>query len=150
MSQRYDNLVLVDYAELEGKGHWFDGVMTTPFLLQFYQNVLGGQLSKVEDPLAFSIVVGDPAGMGSKHGIQVEQKVHPDQLGRIDAVFDRSIPTWNLKTSNILRFHVDKAITEDAVLRGMVVDGHIVTVPSLNGKAGFDCVRQEDGSWDVS
>lgn len=61
------------YVELEGKGHWFDGVMTTLQLRDFYAHILDLEALRPALPQSFSVVVSNPADMGSRGGLVVDQ-----------------------------------------------------------------------------
>lgn len=140
---------LMEFVELDGKGHWFEGVMTTPPLLQFYQRLLAGRLNKTDVPSAFSVVIADPAGMGSKHGLLVDQKICPDQLGRMDVSIDKMGEIWRIQTSNVLRFHVWNGRPEGAARKIVVVDGHTISLPPGNNDNAFTFDLSNDGCWNV-
>lgn len=140
---------LMKYVELDGKGHWFEGVMTTPPLLQFYQRLLAGRLNKTDVPSAFSVVIADPAAMGSKHGLRVDQKISPDQLGRMDVRVDKMGAIWRIQTSNVLRFHVQNRRPEDAALKTIVVDGYAIDLPPGNHENRYTFDLSDDGCWNV-
>lgn len=138
----------IGYVELDGKGHWFEGVMTTPSLLQFYQRLLAGRLNKTDVPSAFSVVIADPADMGSKYGLRVDQKISPDQLGRVDVSIDKIGEPWRIQTSNVLRFHVPNRRPEDTG-RTVVIDGHTINLPPANSDSEYTFDLSEDGCWNV-
>ncbi|KAF2462360.1 hypothetical protein BDY21DRAFT_12635 [Lineolata rhizophorae] len=96
------------YVELSGQGHWFDGVMTTDPLRQFYKDQLRNHESR--PPLReFSIVVGSPGNMGSKGGVTVEQLDNPGQYGRIDIKISQPSSDWclyEMNTSNVIHLSV--------------------------------------------
>lgn len=92
------------YEELSGKGHWFEGVMTTSALLSFYDTIISQQLTP-SLPLEFSIVIPHSGDMGSKGGIFVDQLQTPDQYGRIKVTRSAKDGFWRLKMHNIRRFH---------------------------------------------
>ncbi|RMZ80312.1 hypothetical protein DV738_g2889, partial [Chaetothyriales sp. CBS 135597] len=109
--QRSLNLTFV---ELPGKGHWFDGVMTTPPLLEFYRQVSTPDARFQPVPSNFSFVVGLLDNWSSKNGIVVDQLESPDSLGKVSVTSitrDRS-RVWYLTTSNIRRLHFDHAQTD--------------------------------------
>ena len=94
---------LLNYSELEGKGHWFDEVFTTPRLIQFYRTIL--QNSAFPSlPAQFSLVVSNPAEMGARGGILTQHLKSSDSLGTIDIT--RKPTCWELRTSNISRFRL--------------------------------------------
>ncbi|KAL9005709.1 MAG: hypothetical protein Q9188_001522 [Gyalolechia gomerana] len=94
-----------EYTELPGKGHYFEGVMTTQNLLEFYNNILEGEAADHSVPSSFGFVVADPASMGAKGGLVVDQLLSSGLLGRVKAEFLASTRTWHLHTSNIRRIH---------------------------------------------
>ncbi|KAJ9666124.1 hypothetical protein H2201_003802 [Coniosporium apollinis] len=103
------------YAELAGEGHWFDGVMTTEPLRNFYNKHLkmptrvpqrqcprsgnAGEFSA-----SFSLVVANPADTGPKRGVQVTHLEDPGQLGRVDVLTDCASHSMTVKTSNVVGF----------------------------------------------
>ncbi|RMD40059.1 hypothetical protein DV735_g5080, partial [Chaetothyriales sp. CBS 134920] len=71
------------YVELPGKGHWFDGIMTTPPLLDFYRHSSTPDARFQPVPSNFSFVVGILDDWSSKNGIIVDQLHSPDTLGKV-------------------------------------------------------------------
>lgn len=95
------------YDELPGKGHWFDGVLTTDPLVDFYQrHANANQDSNDLLPLEFSFVVPPSAELASRGGLVVDQLQSPDRYGRIHVVRDVNSRAWRLRTSNVRRFHL--------------------------------------------
>lgn len=96
-----------EYAELPKKGHWWDGVMVTQPLQQFYHNQLDSETRAREPPCHFSLVCADTADGGSRYGITIDQLKSPDQYGEIDATMlvEGNEKVWRISTSNIRRFH---------------------------------------------
>ncbi|KAJ0413726.1 hypothetical protein BJY00DRAFT_306106 [Aspergillus carlsbadensis] len=93
-----------EFVELAGKGHWFDGVMTTVPLLKFYQDALHSNRTKA---LAdYTITVPSSGDMASKGGIYVDQLQSPDLVGRVHVRRDLQHGVWYLKTQNIHRLHL--------------------------------------------
>lgn len=89
------------YNEVKGKNHWWDTVMTTPELVDFYnmqadsQEVLPRRLSQ------FCITVGDPGDMGSKNGIRVLHLLDPGHYGKV------SVKGHAIRTSNVQSLELD-------------------------------------------
>ncbi|KAJ4314577.1 hypothetical protein N0V94_006404 [Neodidymelliopsis sp. IMI 364377] len=113
------------YNEVPGQNHWWDGVMTTQELVDFYHNqarstdVLPRQLDE------FSIVVGDPGDTGSKGGIKVLQLEDPGQYGRVH-VRGRSV-----QTSNVLSLEFGPPFWKDSIsLDGQDLDIAALTATS--------------------
>ena len=111
------------YVEQPSKGHWYDGVMTTPQLIDFYNRCLAGEAKKPILPLSFQVVVSNPADTTSRGGLQVDQLLTPDQLGRVKIEWDAASATIHCKTSNIRRFHfVESSVLMQSSTR-LFVDG---------------------------
>ena len=136
------------YVELKGKNHWFDGVMTTVPLLEFY-DILRRDADWAKLPQNFTIMIANPADMGARGGLLVDQLVSPDQLGRIEVERCPTSATWVLRTSNILRFHFIATKYSDILPRQLVIDQRSLDLPP--GEEKFACwlVRSEQGSWHV-
>ncbi len=137
------------YVELKGKSHWFDGVMTTDPLLEFYDLLLDREENWARLPLEFTIIIVNPAEMIARGGLLVDQLISPDQLGRIEVARCLKSATWVLRTSNILRLHLITTEKSDTLPHKLVVDQSSLELPP--GKERFACwlVRSERGFWHV-
>jgi poly(3-hydroxybutyrate) depolymerase len=102
------------YNEVAGKNHWFDGVMTTPVLIDFYYSQAKNKDVLPRTMEHFLIVVGDPGDMGSKNGIRVRQLEDPGRYGKVDA------RGQIIKTSNIRKLELNTALWRNSV----TIDGH--------------------------
>ena len=139
------------YVELAHKGHWFDGVMVTDSLRQFYSDVLVTSQSKADLPLRFSAVVSNSGDMGSRGGIMVDQLSSPDQLGRIDVIRNETSSTWVMQTSNIIRFHFTCEEWDGIRPMFITVDSSpILTVKDTKDQNTQWFIRTPDGIWTVS
>ena len=138
-----------EYKELEGKNHWFEGVMSTPLLRKFYNGILGNSTELPQLPQKFGIVIANPADMASRGGIVVDQLVTPDQLGKIEVARDTTTAAWVLTTSNVLRIHFAPTGTSTSLTQELIVDKSSLSLPL--GHERFECwlVRSEEGSWHV-
>jgi hypothetical protein len=137
-----------DYSELEGRGHWYDGVMTSLPLRKFYANLLGvGGEPKL--PQTFSIVVSNPADMGPRGGLVVDQMITPDQLGKIDIAMNPTTATWVLRTSNIRRFHFSSA-GYNPLPHELIIDETQLELPLEKVESGCWLLRSRIGIWQVS
>ena len=136
------------YVELKGEGHWIDGIMTTAPLLEFY-DILGREVDGPRLPQEFTIVIANPADMGARGGLIVDQLHNPDQLGRINVERHPTSKSWILRTSNILRFHFISTQKSDIEPHKLIVDQCSLELPT--GREKFDCwlVRLERGLWQV-
>ena len=124
------------YEELGGKGHWFEGVMTTEPLKEFYRTLLDSGGLQPETPRSFSIVVPNAGIAGSRGGISVDQLVSPDQLGRIDVQRGEGQKPWMIKTSNIRRFQLESLTCLDELPHGFEIDGHDIVLSQRELCAG--------------
>ena len=102
------------YIELPGKGHWYEGVMTTPALIDFYNGCLAGEAHKPALPQDFQIVVARPAGMTFRGGLQVDHLMNSDQLGKVVIKWDATLTGYHFKTSNIecMHFAMDSVLLQ--------------------------------------
>ncbi|KAG0364479.1 hypothetical protein BGZ54_007449 [Gamsiella multidivaricata] len=124
------NFSSISLSEISGGGHWFtnilhDGTMQGFLKQHLHDDVVSKSEGAVEDQYdkkavvhlpfskSFKITVINPAGMGSKGGIQVEQLQIPFRKGTIkvsilgDEQTERSkgaSTIWVLQTTNIRRF----------------------------------------------
>ncbi|KAL9029481.1 MAG: hypothetical protein Q9196_002281 [Gyalolechia fulgens] len=112
-----------EYTELPGKGHYFDGVMTTQNLLKFYDTVLEGEAADLSVSSSFGFVVADPASMGAKGGLVVDQLLSSGSLGRVIAEFVADTRTWRVHTSNIQRLHFAQAASDKWLGTNIFIDG---------------------------
>lgn len=93
------------YNELPGKGHWFEGIMTTSSLLGFYEEKAISQY-RPKMPLSFIINLPSSGTMGSVYGIYVDQLQTPDMNGKIEVTRDLNYGVWYLQTQNIHLFRL--------------------------------------------
>ena len=136
------------YVELQGKGHWFDGVMSTAPLRKFYSKILDDEITWPLLPHRFAIVI--PMSMlAPRGGLLVDQLLSPDQPGRIE-VEQNSSGVWALVTSNVLRFHFHGPSTRVKMPRKLIVDGHCCAVEEGTAPEGQWIVRSSDGNWIVT
>ena len=139
-----------EYIEMPRKGHWFDGIMTTHSLREFYLKVLGRNEIGAELPQRFSMVVANPGDMGSRGGIIVDQLESPDQLGRIAVERCTTSTTWKVTTSNIHRWHFMSQEHSTGRPQAVDIDTFTVTLPTDSRRSmEFWLVRLMDGSWTV-
>ena len=139
-----------EYIELKERNHWFNGVMSTQPLKEFYRDILGGDSDLPQLPQSFSIVIANPADMGSRGGLIVDQLGDPDQLGKIEVAPSFTTEAWVLKTSNILRFHFSTICSSKLPTHDIIVDKTPIRLPLGHEKRVYWLVHSEDGSWHVS
>lgn len=136
------------YNEMKGKGHWYDGIMTTPGLLRFYENILN-EPSIPCLPRCFTIVVADAADLSSRGGIQVDALVTPDQLGRIFVEREGGSSRWTLTTSNISKFHLVSESSIERMPSEVVIDTQSFGTIARGGQTDSCYKMDEDERWTV-
>lgn len=121
--------------------------MTTPWLLQFYNRILDGDVDRGLSPDRFEMVVADVASMGPKGGIIVDQKMSPSQLGRLEFV-RTSNRKWTIRTSNISRFRFDRSqsMIPPAFLQ---IDDSEIALNADNQLTDSHFSKSPDDSWKV-
>ena len=138
------------YVELLGKGHWYEGIMTTEAMCGFYDGISPTGRSKPTLPDNFSVVVPSSGDMGTRGGIQVDQLVSPDQLGRINVIQNKESGTLSLKTSNIRRFHLNRNKFQAKSTQAIEIDGSLpisLSHDTSSGQQSF--VQSSDSTWSV-
>lgn len=133
------------YFEIEGKNHWFDGIMTTEPLKAFYEQLLGVAKKTMTPPGRFDFVVANPAAMGPKHGLSVLHLYRQGQLGRVEVSFDSERPTCTIKTTNVLSLRLPAIYTRT---HDIIIDGQEILLAAIND--GVDLWLTPAGSWKVS
>lgn len=138
-----------EYHELPGRGHWFEGVMTTSNLLQFYNETSAGRRPPLL-PIEFSVVVPNSGDMGSKFGISVDQLQSPDQSGHIKVTRELQDGIWHLRTHNIHRFHLSfKALPVNPPV-ALILDDMREPISVLAPFESTWYVNNRLGGWTVS
>ncbi|KAF3041502.1 hypothetical protein E8E12_002772 [Didymella heteroderae] len=126
------------YNEVPDQSHYWDGVMTTPPLVDFYYTFTRSK-DKVPRQLdKFNIVVGDPGDMGSKGGVRVMQLEDPGRYGKVHVRGRR------LKTSNVLSMQFGPPFWKDTV----IVDGQTLDLASATANIGSTVnARRSGNNW---
>ena len=137
------------YTELDGKGHWFEGIMTTQPLLKFYDSILNDSARRSSAPDHFQIVVANPGDTGSRGGVIVDQLINPGQLGRIEVEKDASIKTWFFKTSNVYRFSILYQEQGFQLPDKVTVDGQLLELSSRGALRSPSFFKSAEGLWSV-
>lgn len=136
-----------EYYELPGKPHYWDGVMTTPHLSEFFKNRLSAE-SKADEMAGrcsnFTIVTANPADTGSKNGIRILGLVRPGQIGRAEVNFVPDPSTCHIHTSNVRMLKLSADIRE---CRQVFIDDSSVSLNASNDPAEFVVLRTQNGQW---
>jgi hypothetical protein len=158
-----------NYVELstpgEQSGHWYNGIMTTEHLRHFYERMcenyqqrraraLRSSEANIADDIVFTLVVGNPADQGPKHGFKVTQLRDPGQLGKLHVNFNSKTKAWDVRSSNILCFEIplprDPPNLFDSIkISKITVDGQKFSlIPSASGGRSIALWRNLQG-WKV-
>lgn len=138
-----------EYVELPGRGHYFDGVLTTRSLVDFYTKALEGGAAGIPEPSTFEFVIANPASMGSKFGVVVDQLTSPGSLGHIKAEYKAAEKTWFLRTSNIHRLHFTSDAKDKWSSSVIAIDGNELQLYRGVDMSAQWLVRMDTGSWKV-
>ncbi|KAI4816152.1 hypothetical protein E4T44_10600, partial [Aureobasidium sp. EXF-8845] len=130
------------YAELPGKNHWFDGIMTTQPLSEFFENELNNFARPLHAPEAFTLTVANPADSGPKFGVEILYLRRPGQLGKVHVSF--SVSDCTLRSSNVLSLRLPDIYSRT---HGVVVDGQRIDLP-LEASSN-ELWLMPDGIWKV-
>lgn len=148
LSQRGSN---ADYYEIPGSEHFFDGIMTTEPLRDFYRTHIPNGIAVTRSLKRFTIVVGTPGDMGSKGGITVTQLETPGRYGRMEVSIDpRDEETciYTIQTKNILSFSVSPHECQSATV---IVHGRTMASATTTFiTTGTATVTWANNNWEVS
>ncbi|KAF4212176.1 hypothetical protein CNMCM5878_001565 [Aspergillus fumigatiaffinis] len=136
------------YDELQGQNHWFDGVLTTPSLLAFY-NETAIFPRRPGLPLAFTITVPSSANI-AKGGIYIDQLRSPDRNGVMQVTRDAHTGIWYLNTTNIHRFHLSPRVSSFTRPSALVLDGRDRFEVGYIRPGRMWFLRDSRGRWTVS
>ncbi|KAF4271123.1 hypothetical protein CNMCM8812_000695 [Aspergillus fumigatus] len=136
------------YDELQGQNHWFDGVLTTPSLLAFY-NQSATFPRRPRLPLAFTITVPSSANI-AKGGIYVDQLRSPDRNGVVQVIRDARSGIWYVNTTNIHRFHLSPRVLNFTMPSALVLDGRDCFEMGYIRPERMWFLRDSRGRWTVS
>lgn len=136
------------YDELQGQNHWFDGVLTTPSLLAFY-NQSATFPRRPRLPLAFTITVPSSANI-AKGGVYVDQLRSPDRNGVVQVIRDARSGIWYVNTTNIHRFHLSPRVLNFTMPSALVLDGRDCFEMGYIRPERMWFLRDSRGRWTVS
>ena len=119
------------YHEFPGKPHWWDGVMTTEPLQDFYRRHLDAGLEP-KAPLnlrEFTVATSGQGDMGPKNGIEILHLTTPGQLGKIHVTFDPLTLACLMRTSNVRAFWTPPLFRDCSFI---AVDAYEVPKPEIS------------------
>jgi predicted esterase len=135
------------YHEMEGKPHYWDGVMTTQPLSEFIERHLAQEADRVNTSPwfdAFTVTTMNPADTGSLHGIQILGLTIPGQIGRVEVMAESPL-SYNMFTSNVCELEIAARFSEGNTIS---IDDQIVEL--RQGSDSTVCKLAPDGVWVVS
>lgn len=140
-----------EYEELPGRGHWYEGVMTTKYLTSFYRAMVDPSRVVKEFPQTFAITVPASGTLGSKAGIQVDQLQTPDVNGKFCVTRSLDGKTWHITTRNIRRFHLSPTCSRVELPDAIVLDdwNRAFDVSSAQSAQTW-FIRDDKGKWEIS
>ncbi|KAF2826244.1 hypothetical protein CC86DRAFT_293338 [Ophiobolus disseminans] len=115
-----------DYNEVPTQNHWWDTVMTTPELVNFYYSQTSNEVAlprKLDD---FTLIVGDPGDMGSKGGLKVKLLHDPAQYGKVE------VKGHMIRTTNVMSLELDPTIWRETV----TINGQDLDLGQANTQSG--------------
>ncbi|EFQ91843.1 hypothetical protein PTT_11211 [Pyrenophora teres f. teres 0-1] len=127
------------YNEVAGKNHWWDTVMTTSELVDFYYEQTTNEDALPRKMGNFLIVVGDPGDMGSKNGIKVKHLEDPGRYGRVD------VRGHIIKTSNVQDIEFGTEIWELSV----TIDGQELDIARAASAESMVSAYKTASGWKV-
>ena len=137
MNQRaFQAEVESSYFEVPGKPHYWDGVLVTPPLKEFFEKQLALNIESENDGGLhledFHLVIADPGDMGSRHGVKVLEALVPGRLAVIELHYDLVTGECLFHTRNIRIWQTDTRFSacDRVLINGQKVD---VTVYSETG-----------------
>jgi hypothetical protein len=134
------------YNEVAGAGHWWDGVVTTDVLKEYYVEQVANAHEEGEVPETFEIVVANPADMGSKFGLSVLYLVEYGELGKVMASKDGETRVWKVNLENVMAFEWNRQYLSSTV----IVDDSVLDVTAFTTLDDVENVqfwKDETGNW---
>ncbi|KAF2182801.1 hypothetical protein K469DRAFT_220618 [Zopfia rhizophila CBS 207.26] len=135
-----------NYYELPGQGHWFDSVMTTSQLKDFYRKQTATNMTDSTRLKEFTFIVADPGDMGRKGGIRVTHLEDPGQYGRVGVKYDSALNSYIIRTSNILGLQLSGRYSEKVDINGQEL---VLPGESTNEDGSNEVCLTTEGTWKV-
>lgn len=130
-----------EYYEIPGQSHWFDGIMTTAPLQDFYEKHL--RKTTTDDLHNFTLTVANIGDTHSKGGVSIGQVFIPGQLAKVKVV--QTNKALLLNTSNVQQLIFTRLTPAVAV----IIDGQALNLPLGRRSAMHTCERNPRGIWRV-
>jgi hypothetical protein len=111
-----------NYSEVQGRGHWWEGVVTTEALKRFYvENLERPKQATLEEVGEFEMVV-TKGGMAGRFGVEVLYMEEVGRLGKMKVRYTKEMT--EVEVDNVLAFKVD-AGSEIGDVRILDVGGEV-------------------------
>ena len=136
------------YHEMEGKPHYWDGVMTTQPLSEFLEHQLTQRVDHDGNDIrirrSFTLTTMNPADTSSLHGIRILGLTMPGQLGKVE-VTPEGPHAYTLYTSNVRGLEISAQALESDIIS---IDDEVVNLE----KGGILTTIEltSEGTWVVS
>lgn len=138
------------YYEYPDKPHYWDGVMTTAPLRQFYEQHLdtrhADNTSITSDLQSFRLVTGNPGDTGSKHGLQIVELVTPGWLGSIDVVYDSTSSKCSLRLTNVRTLLLPRTFSDCKIL---TLNGQDISLVPTSERNSPWTLTHDSGTWHI-
>ncbi|EME47892.1 hypothetical protein DOTSEDRAFT_69726 [Dothistroma septosporum NZE10] len=135
------------YVEMPGQPHYWDGVLTTRALRDFYEQQIALVAEKRSgtplDLRDFTLTVANPGDTGSKNGVEILQLAVPGRYGSIDVVFDPLTKACILATTGVRMFSLPPYFRDCS---SVILDGQNLEIKSQNFPQGTT-LALENGTW---
>ncbi|KAF2156221.1 hypothetical protein K461DRAFT_221723 [Myriangium duriaei CBS 260.36] len=132
------------YNEVRDRGHWFDGVMTSDSLVDFYHTQLKDNSTRPPRRLPISVVTGRPLDTSSIDGIRIQALNIPGSLGRVSIDRDNTMGGCSIKTRNVAAFSLHGW---DSRCKKLRVDANDIAQTSSSSSEHTLLRRGSDGVW---
>ncbi|KAI6889271.1 alpha/beta-hydrolase [Hortaea werneckii] len=140
--------VATEYHEMPGKPHWWDGVMTTKPLQNFYHRVLDAPLksSSLAQNSEFVVVSTGQGDMGSKNAVSISSITTPGQLAKVHVTYDPQTKDCSLSSSNVVALQLSESFNDCNTIR--IDDQRLSETPAISTD-GLSLLRHH-GIWQVA
>jgi len=126
----------LNYTEMPGKNHFFDGIMSTDALKHFYSEQLDGKHTRPSSSLNFTMTVARPADTGPMYGVRVHSLKSPGRLGKVSVSITQGDDSTKVKirTTNIREFSTP---WNDQYCSDLQIDGQSVHIPNASQQSVY-------------
>lgn len=80
----------VQYVEVKGEGHWWDGILQHPSIMKFIKTLPPSKSAEDVRDVGFTLTTANPDETGFKGGLRILEVIMPGRLARLDV----NAPQW--------------------------------------------------------